>query len=231
VRWGQVYRADTLHLLTDADVEVFERIGLRAVYDLRRPHERIRHPTRLPARHGHRDIHLDVFDDPAATPGRDLLDQLVTREWVYRTDEQMIERYIQMAQIGAPSFGRLLTALAAPDGLPALFHCAAGKDRTGVAAALILRVLGVERGVVVEDYAATNTYRTSRYIERVRTDYEAAGVDVEQIRPIIDARPAVIAGTLDWIDETFGSVEEYLVRAAGVERPALDALRRALVVA
>jgi len=141
----------------------------------------------------------------------------------------MIGSYTRMLTLGAAIFGRLLTALAQPGGVPALFHCAAGKDRTGVAAALILSVLGVDRETIIDDYTATNTFRTARYVERVRPAYDAAGVDVEQIRMIIDARPAVLAGTLDWMDATFGGVPEYLVTVAQVDPQTIRDLRASLV--
>jgi protein-tyrosine phosphatase len=229
VRWRRVFRADALHLLTDADAAVIEELGLRAIYDLRRHHERTTNPTRLPMHHGHRDVHLDVYDDPDALPGPDLLARLAAGQWTRRTDAEMTDGYVRMLVDGAAMFGLLLTALADESALPALFHCAAGKDRTGVAAALVLSVLGVERSMIIDDYAATNEYRTRRYIERVRPAYDAAGVDVEQIGDIIDARPTVLDQSLARIDATFGSVEDYLVDAAGVAQPTLDGLRRLLL--
>lgn len=229
VRWRHVYRADSLHLLNERDAAVFEDLGLVAIYDLRKPPERTRFPTRLPASRGRTNVHLDVYDDPDAAPGLDLLDQLAAGTWSPRSDAQMIESYTRMLTVGASIFGRLVTALARPSGLPAMFHCAAGKDRTGVAAALILSVLDVDRATVIDDYEATNTFRTSRYVERVRPEYEAAGIDVEQIRSIINARPAVLSGALTWLDTTFGSVPEYLATAAGVDEESLRRLRDALI--
>ena len=229
VRWRRAYRADSLHLLSERDMALIADLGLVAIYDLRKPHERTRFPTRLPTDHGHGDVHLDVYDDPDAPPGPELMDQLASGTWSRRSNEQMIGSYTRMLTVGAPTFGRLLTALAKPDGVPAMFHCAAGKDRTGVAAALILSILGVDREVVIEDYAATNTFRTGRYVERVRADYDAVGIDVEQIRAIIDARPCVLAGALDWIVATFGGVTEYLVKEARVEPHTIRELRAALI--
>lgn len=132
VRWRQVYRADSLHLLTERDLAVIADLGLVAIYDLRKTHERRRFPTRWPIDDCVSDIHLDLYDDPDAPPGHDLLDQLAAGTWSRRSDEQMIASYTRMLTVGAPIFGHLITALAQPEGLPAMFHCAAGKDRTGV---------------------------------------------------------------------------------------------------
>lgn len=228
-RWGLVYRSDTLHLLTPGDIEVIADLGIWAIYDLRRQHERTRFPTALPPDHGHRDIHLDVFDDPGAEPGPSRLDLLVGERPIVRDDDHMIGRYVTMLDEGAVVFGRLLSGLAVRDGLPALFHCAAGKDRTGIAAALLLLVLGVDRDTVLDDYDATNTYRTNRYIERIRPNYEEAGIDLEELRPVLRARPQVLDGALRWLAATHDDVETYLTTSAHVRPETLVALRDLLL--
>ena len=229
-RWGRVFRADALHLLTPSDIETLGAIGIRAVYDLRRAHERRASPTALPPTFGHRDVHLDVLDDPEWVPGPSRLEVLLEGGSIALDVERMTGRYIDMLSEGAAMFGSLLASLAAPDGLPAIFHCAAGKDRTGLAAALVLAVCGVPRSTIVEDYDATNHFRTDRYLERMRPSFAEAGVDVDELRASIVAEPAVLEGALDWMDHTCGGARAYLTERAGVPAPALDRLRALLVM-
>jgi protein-tyrosine phosphatase len=226
VRWGHVYRSDALHELTPRDLDTLRGLGLRAVYDLRRGVERERQPTAIPDDHGPRFVHLVIGEDAEAP---DALERLLAGELKEADDQFVIDMYAQMLLNGAPAFGRLLTHLAEDDGLPALFHCAAGKDRTGVAAALLLSVLGVDDVTIVDDYELSTHYRSNRRIEILRPTIEAAGVDLEKVRPFLSARRPVLEGTLRHLHDDYGGIESYLTGPAGVAPPTLDALRERLL--
>ena len=225
VRWGRVFRSDALHGLTAADLERVASLGLRAVYDFRRSVECERQPTVLVD--GVPIVRVCVGDD--AEGGPELIDQILDGSLSEADDAFVVDLYVEMLRDAAPVFGSLYTSLAAPDGLPALFHCTAGKDRTGLAAAMLLTVLGVTRDDVLDDYCLTNEYRSNRRVEELRPMIEAAGVDVEKVRPFLSARRPVLAGALDWLDEEHGGVEAYLTGPAGVAPATLDRLRTALL--
>jgi protein-tyrosine phosphatase len=229
VRWGLVFRSDALHELSERDLDVIRNLDLRAVYDLRKSIERERQPTAIPADHGHRAVHLVVGDDPDDTNQPDTLDMILSGELKEADDQFVIDAYIGMLQEGAPTFGRLLTHLTEDDGLPALFHCAAGKDRTGIAAALLLSVLGVDEDVILDDYELSTHYRSNRRIEALRPQLEAAGVDVEKVRPFLSARRPVLEATLRHLDDAHGGVEPYLTGPAGMSSATLDGLRDLLL--
>ncbi len=229
VRWGLVYRSDALHELTERDLETIRSLGLRAIYDLRKTPERERQPTAIPADHGHRSVHLVVGDDPDDTNQPDTIDLILSGELKEADDQFMIDAYASMVLNGASTFGRLLTYLTQDDGLPALFHCAAGKDRTGIAAALLLSVLGVDEEVILDDYELSTLYRSNRRIEALRPSLEAAGVDVEKVRPLLSARRPVLEATLRHVNDEYGGVERYLTGPAGMSAAALDALRDLLL--
>lgn len=230
VRWGLVFRSDALHQLTDDDLDRLRVLELRAIYDLRKSHERDRQPTVIPDDHGHRAVHLVVGDDPSEEVNQpDALEQLLTGQLVEADDGYMIDLYQRMIDEGAETFGRLLTHLTEDDGLPALFHCAAGKDRTGIAAALLLSVLGVGEDVILDDYELSNIYRANKRIEALRPQLEAAGVDVEKVRPFLSARRPVLEATLRHVNDRYGGVEPYLVGTAGVAPETLVRLRDLLL--
>ena len=229
VRWGLVFRSDALHELTDRDREVLREIGLRAVYDLRKGHEREKQPTALPDEHGHRDVHLPVDDDPMAGPGRDLMEQILDGSLPEADDAYVIDIYADVLLKGAEAYGRLLTHLTEEDGLPALFHCAAGKDRTGIAAALLLDVLGVDEETILDDYELTNVYRSNKRIEVLRPAIEAAGVDVEKVRPVLSARRPVMEATLRHLRDDHGGIEAYLLGPGRMDPATLERLRDLLL--
>jgi protein-tyrosine phosphatase len=229
VRWERVFRSDALHALTERDVAVVAELGLRSVFDLRWSHERERQPTAIPTSHGHRSVHLMVGEDPDLTNSRELLDQILDGSLPEADDAFVAQMYVDMLRDGALTFGRLLTHLAEDDWLPALFHCTAGKDRTGIAAALLLSVLGVDDGVIVDDYELSTLYRSNKRIEELRPAIEAAGVDVEKVRPFLSARRPVMEATLRHLRDDHGGVEAYLTGPAGVPAATLDRLRDLLL--
>jgi protein-tyrosine phosphatase len=239
VRWGRVFRSDSLHQLTEADLGVLRTLGLRAVFDLRQSIERTRQPTVIPASHGHRAVHLVVGQDAVAEAGtplaeedpetdRWLLDAILAGSLPEPDDGYLVGLYDQFVVAGAPAYGALLTYLAQDDALPALFHCAAGKDRTGIAAALLLSVLGVDDETILDDYELSNLYRLDRRLDMLRPTIEAAGADVEDVRPFLSARRPVLETTLDRL-RADGGVEAYLLGPAAMQAATLDRLRTLLL--
>ena len=150
VRWGRVYRSGALHRLTAVDLATLDRLGLRVVYDLRADEERAYAPSILPD--GIRCEFLPVGGTAART--KELTDLFVEGRLGDIPPDFLLRIYDAMAEVAAPTFGRLLTKLAEPEGTPALFHCTAGKDRTGLTAALLLSVLDVDEAAILDDYEA-----------------------------------------------------------------------------
>jgi protein-tyrosine phosphatase len=128
VRSGRVFRSDSLHTLTAADLTRFDGLGIRVIYDLRGLAERKGFPGPRP------DVHLELW-----TAG-------VSEAAGLRTSEDgerwLSDGYSAMIERAAPALGRLFDHLANDEKLPAVFHCFGGKDRTGFAAAVLLSALG-----------------------------------------------------------------------------------------
>ena len=143
--------------------------------------------------------------------------------------EFMVELYGQMLTEAASTFGALLTSLAEPGQLPALFHCTAGKDRTGIAAGLLLSLLGVPHETVLHDYELSTRYRSNRRISELKPKLEAAGVDVERVRPFLSAQREVLDTSLRVLENEHGSILGYLTGPAAVSRPTIGRLRDLLL--
>lgn len=228
-RWGLVFRSDALHELTKRDLETIRGLGLRAIYDLRRSRERERQPTVIPEDHGHRTVHLVIGDDPDDTNQPELIELILSGELKEADDAFMADIYKSMVAESAPAFGRLLTHLTDAEGLPALFHCAAGKDRTGLAAAFLLSVLGVDDETVLDDYELSTKFRSEKRIEALRPSLDKAGIDVEKVRPFLSARRPVMEETLSFINAEYGGVEPYLRTAAHMSAKTVATLRDRLL--
>lgn len=224
-RWGLVFRSDAPHRLTEADRAAVSRLGLRVVYDLRMDSERSRAPSALPG-----DVRREVLTiGGAAGRTKEITDLIAAGRLAAVPDDFLVRLYQAMAELEAPAFGRLLTGLTEPDGLPALFHCAAGKDRTGVSAALLLTVLGVDETTVLDDYELSAAYYTERQMARLRARLAEEGVDAERYRAVFAAPRHAMAALLATLRGRYGTVEGYLVERAGVTTGVLAELRARLV--
>ena len=220
VRWRTLFRADGLGRLTPDDLETLRPIALKTVVDLRRAHEideRGRFPFESYPVVFH---HLPVID---TTWDRELArsEDLPATQFLHRA-------YTAMLAEGAPRFADAFRVLAGTDALPAVFNCAAGKDRTGLLAALVLGVLGVEAPDIVADYALTQA-TMERFIERVRAESNGASIIDSVPKVFFAAEPAAMTLVLDDIERDHGSVREY-VRGIGVEPDVLNRLETLLLV-
>ncbi len=141
--WRRLFRADGLGSLSEADRASLAELGLATVIDLRTSDEathRGRFPVeRVPVRY-HEFPLVDVLPTPEDLPS-------------WNETAYVAERYRDMVAVGRSALVGAIEVLAAPGALPAVFHCSAGKDRTGVLSALLLAFLGVPDELIVEDYA------------------------------------------------------------------------------
>jgi protein-tyrosine phosphatase len=224
-RWGRVFRSDALHALTVEDVALVGQLGLRVVYDLRHEVERSRQPSALPD-----SVRAEVLSIGGASgETKEITERILDGELDGIDDAYMARVYEQMAQNDAAVFVRLLTGLTDPDGLPALFHCTAGKDRTGLTAALLLSVLRVDDEQILDDYELTGRYWTEHRTARLRPKFEAAGIDIARFQSLFSAPRQAMAGTLASLHDRHGTIDRYLVEVGGMEPEALDELRALLV--
>jgi len=224
--WGRVFRSDNL---ADVPPDAWRRLhemGLREVFDLRHDAERERQPSVVPDDLDVATSVLAIGGEAAEAP--DVIELLKGGGEGGFGIEYMVTMYETLVADHGSVFATLLTHLADGERLPAVFHCTAGKDRTGVAAALILRLLGVEREVVLDDYELTTRFRSSSRIEALRPTLEAAGIDVEAVRPFLSAPRPALAAALDAIDEAHGSVEAFLL-SSGLDAGAPGKLRATLI--
>jgi protein-tyrosine phosphatase len=221
-RWGRVFRADSLHKLTDADRATFARLGLRVVYDLRGDRERAVHPSVADAVHLPVVGHVRSGSDDEATARSVLLE-------ITDGERMLADLYLGMLVHSAELFGTLLRGLAGPDGLPAVFHCHAGKDRTGMVAALLLLGVGVERADVLDDYELTRRYRTFDQQQDTLANLLKMGMAPEAAVGVLAAPRWAMEQALDALDAEHGGIDAYLAGPVGLDDDTRARLRAAFV--
>jgi len=210
----QFIRCGSLNRLTGVGIDRLRELDVRAVIDLRSPQEQRTEPTGDVGRAGIRVISAPVFQDDL-TPAR------YQGEWVATT-----VAYERLLAAGMPAFRTLCETIADCDGA-VLFHCTAGKDRTGVAAALLLDFAGVDHSQITADHARSADLLQSEFA-RFAVDMKERGFEPYQVDQMLSSKAEDMAATLDHISTRWGSSEGYLA-AAGLSETARSAVRARIV--
>jgi protein-tyrosine phosphatase len=215
VRFGRVYRSDSLHALTDEDREVWGSLGVRTVLDLRRPRE-IEKYGRVPEWEGLRWEHVYLRHQP--------WEEIPWQRGAEPLEDYLTGRYLAMAEESGEDIATALGVVADPDNAPVVVHCMAGKDRTGIICALTLAVLGVPDDDIAEEYALTSP-NLQRLREALlaskpgRTDLDLLPLDTPAV-----AMHRLLAG----LRERHGSIEGYLA-SIGLPDSAAPSMRKHLL--
>ena len=227
VKWGQIYRGfPTGRLTTEADRRLLDSLGLRLILDLRSSGEAKKEPDYVPD--GARLVQIcglcaEDGAEIAFAPG-DIEKLMQTAE----EGESISQRLYRRMLTGNKAFKKLFRALEAGE-TPILFHCSAGKDRTGVAAMLILLALGASDEVICADFEQTNACRKAE-IDAVLAEHaaEIAADPACRVRyyAMAGVDPAAAPFVLDTIRREFGSAENYLETEYGLTPARLMRLRR-----
>lgn len=235
VREGMIFRSTDLSRLTDVDGKILVRLGIKTVFDLRTAHEREARPDRTPA--GARHVGLDVLADrqrrslPARLQEIVVDPQVAEREFGDgRAAQYLLESYREF--VGLPSavssYRQLFIDLAQQDGVPALIHCTAGKDRTGWAAASLLLLVGVNEDDVFHDYLQTNELLLPVFAP-IFDRFQELGGDLELLTPMLGVRREYLEAALDEVDRAYGTIEQYFTVGLGIGRDTQEALRKKLI--
>jgi protein-tyrosine phosphatase len=215
--WGQLFRSDTLTGLTEDDVAVLAELGLSSVIDLRTPVE-LEHSGRgLLAHQPVGYSHLPLVQKSGADQGAPA-----------EAQENLVDRYLWYLEVGKESLVEALLMVGDPGRRPLVFHCAAGKDRTGVLAALVLEILGVDRPTIVADYVLTAS-RMDLIVSRMSEMPNAREVVAAIPQFLLRAEAETMEGFLERLDAQHGGARSWAV-AAGVPDEVLAAMEESLVV-
>ncbi len=238
VRWGKVFRSGALWGFTQADWHWFEEQGFAVVCDLRSDHERVVAPTAWPDRSIPRAVDV-CYDSSHLFAHR----KPISRSGGVGAFEKNL--YVRFAQLLAPSLRGLFAALLAGE-TPALVHCTAGQDRTGLAIGILLCALGVDQETIHQDYLLSTALRVpanevdraslssladSNIVARFYTDLIAAnGPDVFKPRALVDAAGTpLIEVAFDAIRTRWGSLDSYLADMLDIRSPEIMRLRELLL--
>ncbi|MEU9237712.1 tyrosine-protein phosphatase [Streptomyces subrutilus] len=239
VRPGLVLRSGQLDRLDIAADPAVAALGLRTVIDFRTDAERADHPDRIPA--GVRLLVADVLADkmnagagraPAAAQLKDLLsDPVVAEEHLGGGKAQALfgdvyRSFVHSASAQA-AYRLLLTEAADPGAGPLLFHCTAGKDRTGWGATVILSLLGADDDTLMAEYLSVNPAVKQAFAPMIE-GFTAAGGDPDIALALIGVFPSYLESALAEVESRYGSMDKYVREGLGVCDETVEALRTRL---
>lgn len=203
VKWGKIFRSDDLQNLTDSDLKYLASIPLISVVDFRSKSEISQGADKLPATATGYELSVDpgnVFDVEKLSKmsSDELVGVMKNINTLLVTDSVCINQYKAFFDLVQEN-----------KDVPLMFHCTAGKDRTGMGAALVLSALGVDENVIFDNYLESNYYLADKYAGYIKEN--------PNFKPLFEVQKDYLQTGLDQIKKDHGSVENYLTKVLGVD--------------
>ncbi len=212
-RPGRFLRSDNIAKLSEAAQQKLVEWGLKTIIDLRVETEVTSFTHCFTTHDCVKYLNVSLINDKVAT----------NKE--YR--EHLYEFYILLLEDAKAEFRQVMETLADSQNLPALFHCHAGKDRTGLIAALLLSLAKVPNEIIAKDYALTLHY-LAPLIEQWRAELVKEGHGLKRFERDNACDPHTMLASLEHLDRKYGGVEGYL-KNTGMSQASLENLKAALV--
>lgn len=225
VRQGMIYRSDNLAKLKTGEYSRFSNLRIATVFDLRTDHEIEGKEDQLPE--GVRYLHTPVVEDNAGQIAG--LKKRVLNGQI--TEQQALDMtagfYADAVTAHAGAVKDILNQILRSE-QPVLYHCSAGKDRTGIISAIILSILNVDRQLIVDDYMLSNYYRRDRAEKTLGKAKLGRVIKPKLNREAIEVLTTVderfINATFDAIDKTYGGMEPFIANQLGIDPATRTAL-------
>ncbi|WP_376700214.1 tyrosine-protein phosphatase [Listeria booriae] len=214
VKWGKLYRSSLLTNITEKDKDTLEKLGVSWICDLRSTSEIAAKPTPALAHIKNRHIPIGTAKNESTESQKiDLPDD-------HRVYEPLMGESYRVFVQSKDGFREIFNDIIEKEEVPFLFHCTAGKDRTGVLGALLLKLLDIPENTILADYELTNQYADNilgemQGLVNAFSNSEKK-IDLENFRPMAEARPAYLEIAFDEMQKEYGSVDAYLEKGIGI---------------
>ncbi|KAF8165595.1 protein-tyrosine phosphatase-like protein [Crassisporium funariophilum] len=226
---GYLFRSAELSGITDEGKALVKQLGITRVFDLRSDTEIRKYNTPLPEIDGVEILHTPVFQTADYSP-----EMMAKRYQLYASGktEAFLELYSQILDHGGPAFGAVLRHVRDRPNEGCIFHCTAGKDRTGLMAAIFLRLSGVDDEAISHDYALTRVGREpAREMIMARLSKEPLfASNNEAALNMFTCRHETMQAFLKHLDEKYGGVEEYIKRYVGLTDEEITTIKSNILI-
>jgi protein-tyrosine phosphatase len=231
VAWGKLYRSGTLATASRSDLVYLEQLDLAALIDFRSSMEKEEEPSVLPDPHDFELIEIAVLDEGNEALVSEIRERIESGDFDgFDPNALMLEANRQFATNFTPQFRQFVQAVLNADGTPVAWHCSAGKDRTGFASAILLRILGVPMPTIMADYMASKQHAIdarSRDLFMIRL---FAGEEAKsKMSVLLGVDEHWLEAAFTAIDQHWGSFDDYLEQGLLLTPADIQALRTALL--
>ncbi|MBU2511867.1 tyrosine-protein phosphatase [bacterium] len=226
IKWGTLFRADSLHRLSDDDLKILSSLNLKTVIDFRSEKEVKKSPDRLPEDPSIKYVHLPIksgeFDFSTA------MQLLANQDSQWPTGDFMVKNYESYLNQFSIIWKQVFVLLADSNNYPLVFHCTAGKDRTGACAALIMLLLKIPVEEIILDHQLSNKYIAS-IVESLKLSFKDLGEQYNKLDPFLTAPLNAINRFLKLLEVKYGTVESFLIKKVGLNPDLLKKIRENLL--
>ncbi|UKB83538.1 tyrosine-protein phosphatase [Chryseobacterium sp. MEBOG06] len=234
IKTGLLYRSNQLNPISTEDESKIDALHLKTVYDLRTAAERSESPDQIPG--SVKEVWLDVLADAstvgAATLGKTLQNPVEVNKALGNGKAVELFKQIYLDLIVLPSakkaYHDFFLSLANGKNLPALFHCTAGKDRTGWAAASLLSLLGTPKDQIYSNYLDSNTYLVPAYKKEIE-DFVSAGGEENIILDVLGVKKEYLDAAFTAVQNNYGSIENYFEKGLNIDRATQEKIKKNLL--
>lgn len=225
VKWGKLYRSGSLATASNADLAGLRELHLATFIDFRSGAEKTAEPDRLPDPAGFAVVEIPVLDEGNKNLFGDISKRIEEDALGdFDPGHTMEQANRQFAGEFTPQFRQFIHAVLDANGAPVLWHCTAGKDRTGFAAAILLRILGVPQDVVMQDYMASKELALDARRNQIRMLRLFKGDETaDKIAVLLGVEESWLEAAFAQIDTTWGSFDNYVTD--GLQLTAADVQR------
>jgi len=204
VKWGKIFRSDDLHELTPGDLDYLSSIPLTSIVDFRSEKEMQIAPDKNPAS-------VKKNYPFSITPGNLTSAESVSGFSIAQMDSVMMNMNELLVSDSAciTQYKDFFELLQNEDNIPLMFHCSAGKDRTGMGAALFLFALGVDEETILKDYLLSNVYLRGKYAKYI--------AEKPNLKPLFEVKPQFLMEGIDKMKNDYGTPQKYIEEVLGVD--------------
>jgi len=231
VKWGVLYRAGSFAGATDSDLEKLAQLELGTFIDFRSALEREEEPDRLPEAPSFAVVDIPILDEGNEALVKEIATRIENGDFDgFDPDALMMDANRQFADEFTPQFAQFLRSVIDAGGRPVLWHCTAGKDRTGFASAILLRILEVPQETVLQDYLASGEQalqarRSQMLMLRLFKGQEAA----DKVSVLLGVRQPWLEAAFSEIDTRWGDFDSYVRAGLGLSEEDISHLRHTLL--
>lgn len=226
VKWRKIFRSGHLASLSESDLAKLSDLGIKTVCDFRSKEEINRQPNKLPRKTDIQSLHLPIVNtiiEPTQAVAR-----IMKGDASWFTPDFMTTTYIEKLEKFPDVWNRFFNYLDRESSRPLLFHCTAGKDRTGVCAALLLLSLGVPEDWVIYDHGLSNIYNAEQ-IKIIQAQLQKVLPNPDILMDYLTAPKNAMEAVIEHLNKHYGSAQQYLVQKANLTLDCLERLEKDLL--